>query len=100
MIYLRIFGVWLSVCGGLLFGCRYSKWWDRKLNQLLNTCEAPTCIDEDTVRVGGIEIWIGNRWYAYAYPHDPLFASRYERVRPSIRTMIRLHDAIERAVFE
>lgn len=95
MIYLRMFKVWLSVWGGILFQKQYSKGWDEKLNELLDEYE----IEPDgghAVKIGDVVVWISNRWYSYGHA----YRSRIPERRPSIRTMIRLNDEIDRQLFK
>ncbi|MNQ49180.1 hypothetical protein D3C85_630810 [compost metagenome] len=95
MIYFRVLIVWLSCMCGFLFNSRYSKEWDRKLNQLLDEFEIKPagsyCVD-----IGGYVVWTANRYYAYATPYAGGFPDR----RPSIKTMIRLNDMVEKSLFK
>ena len=95
MIYVRVVVVWLSCLCGLLFQQKYSKAWDKKLNDLLDNHE----IEREgryCVEIGGFILWVSNRYYAYGHP----YGMGVPEVRPSIKTMIRLSDEIEKSLFK
>lgn len=95
MIYLRMFKVWLSVWGGVLFGEQYSKGWDIKLNQLLDEYPIEPH-GKHCVKIDSVVVWTSNQWYSYGHP----YGSKYPQRRPSIKTMIRLNDEIDRQLFK
>lgn len=101
MFYIRWFGVWVSVHGGLLFQKSYSRAWDKTLENLIDT-KTPVKFNPHTVEIGDYEVWISNRWYSYATPYCGAFSvsKRVPECRPSIKVMIKFSDYIESQAFK
>lgn len=95
MLYLKVFGVWLKCFCGILFQEPYSKVWDIKLNELMDKNLFIKAGDH-TVTIGEYKIWISNKWYSYAHP----WGCGKPAVRPSIKTMIRFSEYVEKKSFE
>jgi hypothetical protein len=96
VIYLKIVGVWFTTFFGFLFQQKYSKGWNSKLVQLLDSDAQITSDGLHCVFVGDVRVWTSNKWYAYAHPYK----TNMHEVRPSIKTMIRLSQAIDKAIFK
>lgn len=74
---------------GLLHAHKYNRSWDAALNRLLDNKyqDARLCDTGRTLMIGGIEVWVENRFYAFGY----LYSEPSERhFRPSLKTMARL----------
>lgn len=95
MFYIRWFGVFAGVLFGACFQKPYSKAWDKKLRELIESDAEITDIRDHSLKIGGYQVWTSNRWYSYATPYG---ASIPER-RPSISTMILFNDYVERKCF-
>ena len=74
---------------GLLYNSsKYSKEWDEKLNQILDTGDFK--FDEHTMYYKNYEVWTSNRFYSYGYLFSKDRRWLKERYRPKVSTMVRL----------
>jgi len=97
MIYLKIVYIWIFHCFcGLLFQQKYSKFWDNKLNKLMDDYTPIKADGPYTVKIGEITVWTANEWYSSCYP----YCSGLPTVRPSIKTMIRFYEYVEQNAFK
>lgn len=74
---------------GLLHAHKFNRSWDAALNRLLDSKyqDAKLCRSGCTLIIGGLEIWVENRFYAFGY----LYSESSERqFRQSLKTMARL----------
>lgn len=67
---------------------RYSKEWDKKLNQILDTGDFE--FDEYLLHYKNIEVWVSNRFYCYGYITVVGGKWMMEKHRPKVSTMVRL----------
>ena len=79
-----------STCLGLLQLKEYSKAWDETLNRLIDEHWKTAVHDGYAVSLGGAEVWISNRFYAYGYALRGDVPGRLRNRRPSLKTMYRL----------
>tara|TARA_R110000744_G_C19371770_1_gene563239 strand:+ start:76995 stop:77297 length:303 start_codon:yes stop_codon:yes gene_type:complete len=97
MIYIKVFLVWISNIFGFGFQQDYSKGWNKKVIDMLESGCKVTNIDGHTVTFeNGVTIWISNKYYSYAHPYH----CNLPKVRPSIKTMIRLNEYIKESAFK
>ncbi|UBT78790.1 hypothetical protein LCH33_002154 [Pseudomonas amygdali] len=80
---------------GLLYQYRFCPIWDAALNRLIDKHWKSVVVGEHTANLGGVDIWISNRYYAFGHE----FASFQSARRPSVWTMRRL-DSLVRHVQE
>ena len=79
----------VSTCFGLLHANKFNQSWDDAVNRLLDNKyhDAKICHTGCTLMIGGIEIWIENRFYSFGH----LWGVTSDReFRPSLKTMARL----------
>ena len=66
----------------------YSKDWDEKLNQILDTGGYE--FNEYVMKYNNYEIWVGNRFLSYGYLYSKDNRRIIKKYRPKVSTMIRL----------
>ena len=77
---------------------KYSKDWDVKLNHLIEQFGESAKAGKHVIELGEWEVWIANKWYAYgnAYRKAGESVDKTAQFRPSIFTMMRLDDLVQR----
>jgi len=73
-----------------------NKYWDKKLNEMLDNPEF-TNFGSHTVKLNGIEIWVQNKYYSSAGWYKKGVSAPY---LPKRSTVFRFHDLYEKAVLE
>lgn len=68
----------------------------KKLNSLLDVGAEIKPSSSHSVTIGGIRVWTGNKWYSYAHP----YGQELPECHPSIKTMIRFNEAVDKEIFK
>jgi len=78
-----------STLFGLLHGNKFNPSWNAALNRLIDNHHLDARVGDGgfTVDLGGHEVWIENRFYAFGYSYT---SERDRQFRPSVKTMCRL----------
>jgi len=76
---------------GTLYQEKYCPEWDDAVNRLIDKHWSDAKLDDYTVTLGGVEIWISNAFYSYGY-HWRMHAD--PQFRPSVRIMGRLDSLV------
>lgn len=76
--------------GGLLNQHKFSAEWDSTLNMLIDKHWQTAESDGYTVKLGPVEVWIANSYYAYGNGYFGEITAKQKGKRPSLKTMFRL----------
>lgn len=79
---------WNTWFGLLCISGKYSKEWDEKLNQILDTGDFK--FDKFVMLYKDYEVWVANRFFSYGYLFSKDRKCMVERYRPKVSTMVRL----------
>jgi len=78
-----------DTCFGLFYTpSKYSKEWDKKLNQILDTGDFK--FDDHVMYYKNYEIWTANRFFSYGSLFSKNRRWVREKYRPKVSTMVRL----------